>query len=199
VGPGVAGASRGAGDGGGAGHIDPARGYVVVSNHLSALDIMVLFAFLPIPLRFLAKRELFGIPIFGRTMRAVGIVEVDRRQPDRDAINRQSAQVLSRGQSIMVFAEGSRSRDGALRPFKAGAFAIAIANQSPLCPVTIAGSQHCWAPDQHIIHPGRIRLAVDETIETGGYQAEGLELLRDRTRSVIEATYRRLAADSRPG
>jgi len=173
-------------------HIDPAGSYVVVSNHLSDLDIMALFATLPVPLRFLAKRELYRIPILGRTMRAVGMIEVDRAHPDRDSINRQSAQVLSCGQSIMVFAEGGRSRDGTLRPFKTGAFAIAVANHAPICPVTIAGSRQCWAPGERTIHPGRIRLAVEAIIDTTEYSTDDTETLRDQTRSLIEATHRQL-------
>jgi 1-acyl-sn-glycerol-3-phosphate acyltransferase len=174
-------------------HIDPAGSYVVVSNHLSDLDIMALFATLPVPLRFLAKRELYRIPIFGRTMRAVGIIEVDRAHPDLDSINRQSARVLSSGRSIMVFAEGGRSRDGTLRPFKSGAFAIAVANRAALCPVTIAGSRQCWVPGRRTIHPGRIHLHVGNLIDTAGCDMDDIGRLRDQTRSLIETTHRQLA------
>jgi 1-acyl-sn-glycerol-3-phosphate acyltransferase len=177
-------------------HIDTGRGYVIVSNHLSNLDIMAHFVGLPIPIRFLAKRELYRVPVFGPAMRAIGIIEVDRAQADVEEINRQAAENLSAGRSIIAYPEGGRSRDGTLGAFKSGAFAIAIANGAPVCPMTTEGSRRCWAPGERRVHRGEIRVVVGDVIDTTGLGADDIEHLRDETRGVIESTYRHLTTTS---
>lgn len=179
-------------------HIDVGRSYVIVSNHLSNLDTMAHFVALPIPVRFLAKRELYRIPVFGPAMRAIGIIEVDRAQADVEEINRQAAENLSSGRSIIAYPEGARSRDGTLGVFRSGAFAIAIANGAPVCPVTIEGSRRCWVPGERRIRRGEIRVLIGDVIDTTGLEADDIGHLRDETRDVIESTYRRLMPASSP-
>jgi len=167
-----------------------------VSNHLSNLDIMAHFVALPIPVRVLTKRELYGVPVFGRAMRAIGTIEVDRAQADVEEINRQAAENLSAGRSIIVYPEGGRSRSGSLGAFKSGAFSIAIANGVPVCPVTIEGSHRCWVPGERRIRRGEIRVIVGDVIDTTGLGADDVGRLRDEARGVIESTYRHLTTTS---
>lgn len=98
--------------------VDPSRSYVVVANHRSALDIMACFLALPIPIRFLAKKELFRIPIFGTAMRSIGIVEVDRRAPTalHDQINQAAWKLIEADRSLIIYPEGTRSAGTDLVP-----------------------------------------------------------------------------------
>lgn len=168
-------------------NIDPTRSYVIVANHLSAFDIMACLLAVPIPMRFLAKTELFKVPVFAQGMRAVGIVEVDRaaRGSIHADVNRQGKELIGKGRSLIIYAEGTRSRDGALKPFKKGAFTMALTSHLPVLPVSIHGSYEAWPPGQPWVHGGVIRVVIDPAIETTGMtQADGNEL-RDKVRDVI--------------
>jgi len=168
-------------------NIDPSRSYVVVANHLSALDIMACLLAVQLPMRFLAKTELFKVPVFAQGMRAVGIVEVDRaaRGSIHADVNRQGKNLIGKGRSLIIYAEGTRSRDGALRPFKKGAFTMALTSHLPVLPVSIHGSYEAWPPGQPWLHGGVIRVVIDPAIETKGMtQADG-NALRDQVRDLI--------------
>ncbi len=129
--------------------LDPQTSYVVVSNHLSNYDIMICFLAVPVPIRFLAKKELFKYPLLSHAMRAIGCVEVDRAAHAQavTAINAQAALVRSRNHSLLIYAEGTRSRNGELKAFKKGAFAIASGSGMPIVPVGIIGSRDVVAPE----------------------------------------------------
>ena len=107
--------------------IDPARPYIFMSNHQSNFDIPVLLAHLPLQFRWLAKAELFKIPVFGRAMRGAGYISIDRA--DREAAFKslgEAAETIRKGVAIMIFPEGTRSLDGTLKPFKKGGFVLAV-------------------------------------------------------------------------
>ncbi len=151
--------------------VDPKRSYVVVANHLSVLDIMACFLAVPVPIRFLAKKELFRIPILAPAMRAIGIVEVDRsaRSAIHEQVNRQARELVASGRSLIIYPEGTRSRDGELRPFKKGAFTMAVAGGIPVLPLTIAGTYRAWPPGRLLVTGGRtIKAVIDPPIETAG-------------------------------
>ena len=180
-------------------HVDTDRSYVVVSNHQAALDIPAHFVAMPVPVRFLAKKELFGVPILGTALRAIGIVEVDRQAGAtvHGQINAQSADVMGRGDSILVFAEGTRFRDGAVHAFKRGAFSIAIDSGLPILPVMVHGGHLAW-PRRRPIFGGPMSIAISAPIETSGLTRKDVVMLRDRTRGTIEEMVK--AADAgRPG
>jgi 1-acyl-sn-glycerol-3-phosphate acyltransferase len=168
-------------------NIDPTRSYVVVANHLSALDIMACLLAVRLPMRFLAKTELFKVPVFAQGMRAVGIVEVDRaaRGSIHADVNRQGKELIKKGRSLIIYAEGTRPRDGIMKPFKKGAFTMALTGQLPVLPLSIHGSHEAWPPGQPWMHGGVIRVVIDPAIETVGMtQADGNQL-RDQVRAVI--------------
>ena len=168
-------------------NVEPGRSYVVVSNHQSSIDIPSHFVALPMPIRFLAKKELFGIPIFGRALRAIGIVEVDRQAGAavHKQINAHSAEVIQRGHSILVYAEGTRFRDGSLHAFKQGAFSIAIESGLPILPVMIHGGHLAW-PRRRPIYGGRVTVTISKPIETESLVQKDMRLLRDQTKREIE-------------
>lgn len=175
-------------------HIEPGRSYVVVANHQGALDIPAHFRALPIPIRFLAKKELFGVPILGTALRAIGIVEVDRQAgaAGHAQINAQSAEVIRRGHSILVYAEGTRFRDGGVHAFKRGAFSIAIDSGMPILPVTVYGAHLAW-PRRRPIIGGLMTVEVSAPIDTTGLTRNDVVALRDQTRNVIERMVKEIA------
>ena len=168
-------------------NIDSTRSYVVVANHLSALDIMACLLAVQIPMRFLAKTELYKVPVLAQGMRAVGIVEVDRaaRGSIHADVNRQGKALIEKGRSLIIYAEGTRSRDGALRPFKKGAFTMALTGHLPVLPVSIHGSYEAWPPGQPWVHGGRIKVVIDPAIETTDMTHADGNQLRDQVRDVI--------------
>ncbi len=169
-------------------------GYVVVSNHLSNLDAPLHIAKVPVPIRFLAKAELFRIPIFGPAMKGVGMIETDRRAhaSAHRAINEQVSKVVERGLSLMIYPEGRRSRDGELQAFKKGAFRIAIDNGMPIVPVTIADTHRAWEPGSRVVHGGPTRMVIHDPIPTDGMSQDDITPLRNRTHQIIAGTYERI-------
>ncbi len=168
-------------------NVEPGRSYVVVSNHQSSFDIPAHFLALPMPIRFLAKKELFRIPIFSTALRAIGIVEVDRQAGAvvHQHINSQAAEVMRRGHSILVFAEGTRYLDGQVRQFKRGAFSIAIESGLPILPVIVNGGHLAW-PKHHPILGGPITVMISKPIETSALVHKDVSMLRDQTKDEIE-------------
>jgi 1-acyl-sn-glycerol-3-phosphate acyltransferase len=163
--------------------IDPDQSYVVVSNHLSSLDIMTCFLAVRLPIRFLAKKELFKVPVLAQGMRAVGIIEVDRaaRSAVHASVNRQAKALIEKRRSLIIYPEGTRPRDGVMKPFKKGAFTIAIASQLPVLPLSIHGSYQAWPPGQPWIFGGKVEVVVDPPIETAGMTTADVDPLRDRS------------------
>lgn len=153
--------------------------YVFVSNHSSHLDALAILAALPRHgLRFVAKRELGGIPLFGAALRSTGNVFVDRTDTKHDLEALQSAQrELLRHISVLFFAEGTRSADGRIRPFKKGAAAFALQAQLPLVPVGVAGTFEIL-PRGLEVGPGRpIAVSFGAPISTIGRRFEERDAL----------------------
>lgn len=159
---------------------------VYVANHQSAVDIFALGAVLPGQLRWVAKRELFRIPIFGRAMRAAGYVAVDREDPRRSRAGlAHAAAALEGGASLVVFPEGTRSPDGRLRAFKRGAFALAQAAGVPVVPLAIHGSRDVlgragWRP-----RPGAVRVVAGAPIPSADLPQAELVARAERAVSAL--------------
>lgn len=170
-------------------HIDPARSYVVVANHFSNLDIMVCFLAVPLPIRFLAKMELFTIPLLATAMRSIGIVEVDRsaHAAIHDQINVQAKKLIATGRSLIIYPEGTRSRTGDLAVFKKGAFTMAVTAQLPVLPVAIQGTYEAWRPHSMRIRGGQVKVVVESPVETTGLTHADTTRLRDEVYGVIES------------
>lgn len=181
------------------GSVDFSRSYVVVANHVSNLDVMACFLAVPIPIRFLAKKELFQVPLLASAMRSIGIIEVDRkaRTPVHDQVNRQARSLVESGRSLIIYAEGTRSRVGEMAPFKKGAFTMAVAAQLPVLPVTIHGTYEAWPPASPWVRGGPVQVVVDAAIETAGLTQADTTALRDRAQAVIDGRHRQLTAEAR--
>ncbi|MDY6852337.1 MAG: lysophospholipid acyltransferase family protein, partial [Thermodesulfobacteriota bacterium] len=121
--------------------LDPGESYVFVANHTSAYDILVLLAYLPFQFRWLAKEELFKIPFFGWAMARVGYIPINRSNPRESARSLiKAAEKIKAGVSVVIFPEGTRSRDGLIHEFKRGSFTLAVRSGRPLVPVSISGT-----------------------------------------------------------
>jgi len=167
-------------------NIDPSQSYIYMANHQSNFDIPVLLAHLPVQFRWLAKAELFKIPIFGRAMRGAGYVEIDRfNQQSAFKSLDMAAGKLKNGVSIMMFPEGTRSRDGKIRPFKKGGFVMAIDSGEPIVPVIIKGTWPIMAKSSLRINAGDVTLQIERPIRTTGYTRDTKQDLVESVRSVI--------------
>ncbi|CAN5797095.1 lysophospholipid acyltransferase family protein [soil metagenome] len=168
--------------------LDRGRSYVVVANHVSNLDIMACFLAVPVPIRFLAKKELFRVPILSSAMKAIGIVSVDRqsRGATYEQINSRAKSLVAAGRSLIIYPEGTRSRRGELGSFKKGAFTMAITGRLPVLPVTIHGTYRAWPPSSLWVRGGHVTVIVDTPLETNGLTRADTSRLRDQTREVIE-------------
>ena len=169
-------------------NLSPEATYVFASNHTSALDIPALLALLPANFRWMAKKELFAIPVFGLAIRGVGYIPIDRSDP-RTALKslHQAAQRIAAGASVAVFPEGTRSPDGALLPFKSGGLALAIRAGRPVVPLAIMGARQVLEPNRLILNPGPIRVAVGTPIPTQGLKMKDREDLAQKVRDQVEA------------
>ncbi len=164
------------------------RPVIFVGNHQGNFDIHSLFAGLPVQFRWMAKEELFRIPLFGLAMRRSGYIPIDRR--DRRKAMRSigiAAEKIRAGTSVVVFPEGTRSEDGRLQEFKKGGFLIALKAQVPIVPVAISGSRQVMAKEELMIHPGTIRLQILPPIEITDLNSKNIDELMNRVRSKLAA------------
>jgi 1-acyl-sn-glycerol-3-phosphate acyltransferase len=167
-------------------NIDPQKSYVYMCNHQSNFDIPVLLGCLPVQFRWLAKAELFKIPIFGRAMRGAGYVEIDRFNRDSAIMSiEKAASKMKNGVSIMIFPEGTRSRDGSIRPFKKGGFIMALDSATPIVPIVIRGTWPIMAKSSLRINPGSAAMEIGKPIATTGYTRQNKEDLIEHVRNVI--------------
>lgn len=168
-------------------NVDPSLSYVVVANHLSTLDIMACFLAVRLPIRYLAKKELFRVPLLAQGMRAVGIIEVDReaRGAIHAVVNRQAKELIEKKRSLIIYAEGTRPRNGIMKPFKKGAFTMAVASQLPILPVSIHGTYEAFKPGRPWVYGGTARVVIDPAIETAGKTQADVGSLRDQVQTLI--------------
>ncbi len=167
-------------------NIEPGKSYIYMANHQSNFDIPVLLGYLPVQFRWLAKAELFKIPVFGRAMLGAGYVKIDRFNQESafESIN-EVARKMKDGVSVMIFPEGTRSKDGSIRPFKKGGFVMAVDFGVPIVPVVIRGTWPIMAKSSLRINRGEVEMALAKPIDTIGYSRETKEDLMERVRTAI--------------
>jgi len=159
--------------------------HIFVANHNSGVEIFALFARLRW-VKFVAKAELFRIPIVGRAMRHAGMIPIERQNQLRARASiQQAGMVIESGASVILFPEGTRSRTYALRPFKKGAFVLAIEMQAPIVPVAIHGTLDIMPKGSLLIRPGRVDLHFLPPIETAGKAYEDRDALAVEARTRI--------------
>ncbi len=169
-------------------HIIPGQSYVVVSNHQSMFDIMVLVGWLGIDLRWVAKASLKKVPMFGIASVKMDHIFIDRSNTKAalETINNAKKNIVN-GTSVMFFPEGTRSEDGNLQEFKNGAFKMALDLGIPILPVTVRGTRQILPPGTLDIFPGKAEIVIHPQIEIGNYSHDTLEGLIQEARTVIKS------------
>jgi 1-acyl-sn-glycerol-3-phosphate acyltransferase len=157
-------------------HNVPSKGPVVfASNHQGIFDIPVLQAMIPIGFRWVAKESLFKIPVIGWTMGFAGYIAINRESATRAFKSMEAAaEKIRSGTSVLVFPEGTRSKEAGVLPFKRGVFALATKSMAPLVPISIDGTRHIMKGTSPIIRPARVRVCVGKPIETDGVDEKAL-------------------------
>ena len=177
---------------GGRQHIEPGQAYVVVSNHESNLDPFLLMHALPeLIVRFVIKRQIMSVPLFGIALARTGNVTVERRgtgdvQRIQDGMAARDPAV-----SILFFAEGTRARDGEFREFKKGAFATAIEQRLAVLPIGMAGAFYANPVGTPILRRGAVALEIGAPIPVQDLKREDRGLLRDQAQAAVGDLRRR--------
>jgi 1-acyl-sn-glycerol-3-phosphate acyltransferase len=168
---------------------------IFMANHQSDFDILIVLAHIPGQFRWIAKKELFKIPIFGKAMKNAGYIEIDRQNHEKALKSLdEAAQKIREGKSVVTFPEGTRSRDGNIRPFKQGMFHLAIQAGVPIVPISIIGA-HAIMPKRTLtVKPGRIRMVIDRPVDVSGYTLENRGELIERIRNIIVSNFEIRAA-----
>jgi len=176
-------------------HLDPRRSYVFVSNHRSNLDVLALIASLwEFQLRWVAKEELFRIPLFGWGLRATKQILVNRADHAQAMASLAEAKKrMHDGISVVFFPEGTRGGSGTMLPFKKGSFVFALETGAPIVPIAISGTERllpraAWT----VQHGGEIRVALCPPIETASRSRDDRDALLAEVRAVIERSVERL-------
>lgn len=170
----------------GEGRLEPARPYVFMSNHQSLFDIPALLASVPVECRFMAKRSLFRIPVFGWALASIGFIPVDRG--DRRRAGQSFAEAMRRlgaGVSVLLFPEETRSETGELLPFKRGGFLLALKSGLPIVPVGISGTLAVQRKGRLAIRPGRVHVRFGEAISVESLGIRDRQRLNDDVRRSI--------------
>ena len=174
-------------------NLENARRYPVsifISNHVSNLEPPALLAVLP-RIAFILKKELGRIPLLGYIMKLGSFIYVDRSRTDsRHHAMEQAKRTLARGVSLMIFPEGTRSRNGELLPFRPGPFTMAIESGAPITPITVHGAGELMPAGSLKIRPGEVTIVFHEPIETRGLASADRGALIDRVRGVMETALR---------
>jgi 1-acyl-sn-glycerol-3-phosphate acyltransferase len=164
--------------------------FILMSNHQSNFDILALIATIPRRIYWIAKKELFDIPVFGSSMRRGGYIPLDRSD-GRKALKsmENAAAIIRQGSSVVMFPEGTRTRDGHLLPFKRGGFMLAVRAGVPVIPVTINGSGKVNPGGVIKLYSGAITLTLHPrvVVPDGMKKGEAEEWMMEEVRSVITA------------
>jgi len=163
-------------------NIDASAPQVVVANHTSWFDPLVLAGFCPGPYVFVAKKEVARVPFFGMALRACGHIYIDRSNRDLAVESLESARerLEDDGPNIIMFPEGTRSATGELQGFKKGAFVLAIQTGAAVVPTAIIGARDVMKKNHFAVHPGVIRLRFGAPIPVDSYDFERRDELADR-------------------
>jgi 1-acyl-sn-glycerol-3-phosphate acyltransferase len=171
----------------GAEHLRPGQRVLCAANHQSLLDIPVLFAVLPVPIVMAAKKELFRIPLFGWMMRAARFPRIDRANPEaaKRALERSAERLRGTEVSVVLFPEGTRTRDGSLGPFKKGAFFVARDLGLPIAPVAILGTREALPKGSLRVRAARVAVVVGAPVAVRERSEEERDAVMEGLRSRV--------------
>jgi 1-acyl-sn-glycerol-3-phosphate acyltransferase len=164
--------------------------YIYMPNHVSNFDIPVLQAYLPVQFRWLAKAELFKIPIFGYAMKRAGHISIDRfdRKSAIQSLNKAS-EIIRNGTSVIIFPEGTRSQNQNIQSFKKGGFVLAVDSGVPIIPVIIHGTWSIMQKKQILVKPGNVVLEIKKPINTLDYTRKTKDDLMEKVKNIMVESY----------
>jgi 1-acyl-sn-glycerol-3-phosphate acyltransferase len=159
---------------------------ILMANHESYMDVPAIIASCPVPIRFVARREVFKTPVLGQAMWMTGQISVDRsdREKSIKSLDR-AAEKIASGRTVLVFPEGTRTADGELQPFKKGGFMLAIKAQVPIVPIGVSGTRSIVPRGAKSFRPGLVGVVVGEPIETGGLTVADRDDLMDQVHASL--------------
>lgn len=171
-------------------NLEPDRPYIFAANHQSQFDIFALDGFFMVDFRWMAKKELFKIPIMGTAMRLAGSIPIDRTHGRRAMKSlAEAAMRIASGTSVVIFPEGTRTLDGCLHPFKSGAMYLAIKSGVDIVPMAIVGGFDILPKGCFLSKPGRMVIKVGKPVATSEYtqkqKQELADLLHDKVATLI--------------
>ncbi|HBX90058.1 1-acyl-sn-glycerol-3-phosphate acyltransferase [uncultured Alistipes sp.] len=174
-------------------HVDRSRPYVIVLNHNTVVDIPALY-YLPLNFRWVSKREVFRVPFFGQFLVLHGDICIDRGRASEAMAQllREGGKWLGRGASVAIFPEGTRSKDGEIRRFKAGAFLLAKELGVPILPVVMDGTRTLMRPNLLFNWGNRIRIRVLPPVSADEVAASEVHELMERTHAAMCDALRRM-------
>ena len=168
-------------------NIDPNQSCIMVANHQSQYDILLIYGWIPIEFKWVMKIELRQVPILGYVCYKLGHVYIDRsnHQKAMDSIN-EAKKRIKEGISIMFFPEGTRSNEGELLDFKKGAFKFALDIELPILPVSIGGTKEILPNNSTALFPGSAKLIIQKPIQIKGHSEERITELMDLAKKSIQ-------------
>lgn len=171
----------------GQGKIQKNQSYIVISNHQSLFDVWALIGKIPLQLRWIVKLEIRKMPIFGYALERMGHIYINRKTRSAAASSlEKAAWKIKGGTSVIIFPEGTRSKDGHLLRFRRGGGIIALKSGVPILPVTVIGSRFVLPKDTLDLMPGKIEVIVGDIIDPGQFDENRIDDLMDTVKSAIE-------------
>jgi 1-acyl-sn-glycerol-3-phosphate acyltransferase len=176
--------------------LDVGRSVIYMSNHQSNFDIPVFLSALPVQFRWLAKAELFKIPIFGRGMRGAGYISLDRsNRKSAMASLAKAAETIRDGSSVLIFPEGTRTEDGSLLPFKTGGFILAVDAGVPIVPMAICGTFTILPKGKLRFRRHPVHIVIRPAIDAAAYTRKTKNDLLE----AVQASIQQAMEDARKG
>jgi 1-acyl-sn-glycerol-3-phosphate acyltransferase len=170
--------------------IDSAKPHVYAVNHASALDIPMLYVYLPFQFRIVFKKELLSYPVIGWHLKRSGQVCIDQKNPAASIGSiRTALKSLKAGMPLVIFPEGGRSPDGEIMPFLSGAFFLAIKAQVDIVPVALVGTHELLPMDTYHIKCRPLEMRVGEPIPTAGLTLRDMDTLSAKVKSAMDTLY----------
>jgi 1-acyl-sn-glycerol-3-phosphate acyltransferase len=170
--------------------IDTSKPHVYAVNHASAMDIPVLYVYLPFQFRIVFKKELLTYPVIGWHLKRSGQVSINQQAPSRSIASIRSAlKSLKAGMPLVIFPEGGRTPDGEIKPFQPGAFFLAIKAQVDVVPVALVGTYELLPMDTYHIKCRPLEMRVGAPISTAGLKLQDMEVLSARVQKAMEDLY----------
>jgi 1-acyl-sn-glycerol-3-phosphate acyltransferase len=171
--------------------IDPKKTYIFAGNHVSQFDIYCFQGYFPHNFRWIAKKELFAIPVFGLAMRKAGLIPIDRSRGRQAMVSLgEAAHKIAQGTSVIIFPEGTRSMDGQLQPFKSGAGLLAIKSGIDVVPIAFKGTHQVLPKKKLLPKSGWVIIRVGDPIKTSNYESrdkqELITLLHQRVADLLD-------------